>query len=467
MITTIQPNGIPNYIPIQKLYERQHWGQYQKLRVRVYDETTKQFTTAPIREVFYTGVKPIYEVLLEDGKSIKTTKEHKFLTRQGFLSLEEALGLEMRGNTVTLTSPQDLAVNGMPCHQNREWLATAKARSIQNQTGLQGIADEAGVTIHTIRKWLKKLNLCFTKQEISLLFEPWNKGKTGYKIKPRTLEQKEYMKSITPRGEDHHAWKGGGSAERKAIANYFNSYRQVIFKAFDYKCQMCGKPLSEFDRKVDLHHIKLVSEYPEHAYDLENIIPVHRKCHMEYHGKTYDYKASREKHRGNTLVPRFKSVVSVKYLGEMPTYDLEVDHHSHNYVANKIIVHNSQRYAKATTFETYEARRQDVKNRQNSLDDFDENTKQWFNQAQADVWEKSYQLYEEALTKGIAKECARSILPLNTVTRLYMKGSVRSWIHYFSVRCDQATQKEHREIALAARKIFVEHFPTVAAALEW
>jgi thymidylate synthase (FAD) len=127
----------------------------------------------------------------------------------------------------------------------------------------------------------------------------------------------------------------------------------------------------------------------------------------------------------------------------------------------------SLRYSCATKYEEYEARRQDVKNRQNSLDDFDENTKQWFNQAQAEVWEKSYQLYEEALAKGIAKECARSILPLNTVTRLYMKGSVRSWIHYFSVRCDQATQKEHREIALAARKIFIEHFPTVAAALEW
>jgi thymidylate synthase (FAD) len=108
-----------------------------------------------------------------------------------------------------------------------------------------------------------------------------------------------------------------------------------------------------------------------------------------------------------------------------------------------------------------------VKNRQNSLDDFEDDTKQWFDQAQAQVWDHSYKLYEQALEKGIAKECARSILPLNTVTRLYMKGSVRSWIHYFAVRCDPATQKEHRDIALAAREIFMEHFPTVAAALEW
>ncbi len=127
----------------------------------------------------------------------------------------------------------------------------------------------------------------------------------------------------------------------------------------------------------------------------------------------------------------------------------------------------SQRYAKASTFETYEARRQDLKNRQNSLDDFDEATKQWFRDVQREVWEHSYKRYEEAIEKGIAKESARALLPLNTVTRLYMKGSVRSWIHYFQVRCDAATQKEHRDIALAARDIFIQHFPTVAEALSW
>lgn len=127
----------------------------------------------------------------------------------------------------------------------------------------------------------------------------------------------------------------------------------------------------------------------------------------------------------------------------------------------------SQRYAKASAFETYEARRQDHKNRQNSFDDFDEETKQWFKDAQREVWEHSYKRYEEAIEKGIAKESARTLLPLNTVTRMYMKGSVRSWIHYFQVRCDPATQKEHRDIALAARDIFIAQFPTVAEALSW
>jgi thymidylate synthase (FAD) len=127
----------------------------------------------------------------------------------------------------------------------------------------------------------------------------------------------------------------------------------------------------------------------------------------------------------------------------------------------------SQRYAKAQTTEKYEPRRQDTKNRQNSLDDLDEATVTWFDQAQDKIARLSFESYEEALEKGIAKECARVLLPLATQTRLYMKGSVRSWIHYLEVRTDPATQKEHRDIAEAVQAIFVEQFPVTSKALGW
>ncbi|MFH0927229.1 MAG: FAD-dependent thymidylate synthase [Candidatus Micrarchaeota archaeon] len=143
-------------------------------------------------------------------------------------------------------------------------------------------------------------------------------------------------------------------------------------------------------------------------------------------------------------------------------------------IAQQILRHRSfsfqefsQRYAVATEFITYEARRQDLKNRQNSIDDLPADVQEWFLQAQKKVQEESHGLYEQALQKGIAKECARFLLPLNTQTTLYMKGSARSWIHYIKVRADESTQKEHREIALAAREIFCENFPSIAAALEW
>lgn len=127
----------------------------------------------------------------------------------------------------------------------------------------------------------------------------------------------------------------------------------------------------------------------------------------------------------------------------------------------------SQRYAKAQTTEKYQPRRQDTKNRQNSTDDLDEATVTWFDEAQDKVAQLAFNSYEAALEKGIAKESARVLLPLGTQTKLYMKGSVRSWIHYLEVRTDPSTQKEHRDIAEAVQKMFVEQFPTTSAALEW
>lgn len=128
----------------------------------------------------------------------------------------------------------------------------------------------------------------------------------------------------------------------------------------------------------------------------------------------------------------------------------------------------SQRYAKVDGgFELYEARRQDLKNRQNSIDDMSDKDKLWFKDAQTIIHKKAVQLYQVALDKGIAKEQARFLLPLNTTTKLYMKGSVRSWIHYINLRSGNGTQKEHRDIALAAKEIFKVQFPTLAKSLDW
>lgn len=127
----------------------------------------------------------------------------------------------------------------------------------------------------------------------------------------------------------------------------------------------------------------------------------------------------------------------------------------------------SQRYAQAQSIERYTPRRQDSKNRQNSLDDLPPETVAWFDRAQEQMAKESMALYEEALEKGIAKECARALLPLATQTKLYMKGSIRSWIHYLEVRTDPSTQKEHRDIADGIMAIFVKQFPATASALGW
>ncbi len=112
-------------------------------------------------------------------------------------------------------------------------------------------------------------------------------------------------------------------------------------------------------------------------------------------------------------------------------------------------------------------RRQDDKNRQNSIDDLDSSKVQELNKEMRALFDQSIDLYKKMLHAGVAKECARFVLPLATPTRIYMTGSCRSWIHYIDLRSGHGTQKEHKEIAEACREVFVEQFPIVSQALEW
>jgi thymidylate synthase (FAD) len=127
----------------------------------------------------------------------------------------------------------------------------------------------------------------------------------------------------------------------------------------------------------------------------------------------------------------------------------------------------SQRYSEAPEINAYPARRQDTKNRQNSIDDLPEETKQAFLGAQKEVAELSMKRYKEALAMGVAKEQARFLLPLSTKTTIYMTGNIRSWIHYIELRSANGTQLEHAEIANKCKEIFKEQFPDVAEALGW
>lgn len=127
----------------------------------------------------------------------------------------------------------------------------------------------------------------------------------------------------------------------------------------------------------------------------------------------------------------------------------------------------SQRYAEPMDYVPVKARRQAEKNRQSSVDDLEDTVKHRWDNTQKMMWALAESTYHEAIAQGIAKECARAILPMNTATRLYMTGSVRSWIHYIQLRTQEDTQWEHREIAMACKKIFIEQLPTVSEALGW
>tara|TARA_B100001778_G_scaffold253483_1_gene213550 strand:- start:211 stop:846 length:636 start_codon:yes stop_codon:yes gene_type:complete len=131
----------------------------------------------------------------------------------------------------------------------------------------------------------------------------------------------------------------------------------------------------------------------------------------------------------------------------------------------------SQRYADssllADKIPLFELRRQDDKNRQNSIDDIDPFLIQKYEVKVEKHFQKAMKIYQEMLKDGIAKECARFVLPLATPTRLYMTGSIRSWIHYIDLRSAHGTQKEHTQVVNEIRSIFIDKFPIVSQALQW
>ena len=155
---------------------------------------------------------------------------------------------------------------------------------------------------------------------------------------------------------------------------------------------------------------------------------------------------------------------------EMASMCLEIE--TTRAIAPQILRHRSfsfqefsQRYSVATEFELPHLRRQDVVNRQNSIDDIPQSVNENFGSDIAHHMCEGVKLYQRMLDAGVAKECARAVLPLNTTTRLYMSGTVRSWLHYIDLRSWHGTQWEHTQIALNALDIIKQQLPTIAEAM--
>lgn len=188
----------------------------------------------------------------------------------------------------------------------------------------------------------------------------------------------------------------------------------------------------------------------------------------------YCARVSNPQNQSNTLTaPKLlKYLITHKHWSPFEMVSITMDINTTRDIAHQIVRHRSfsfqefsQRYADPTKdmgFVTREARLQDAKNRQNSIETDDKDLADTWYYAQKYVSDLTKEYYESAIKNGIAKEQARAILPEGlTKTRLYMAGTLRSWIHYIDVRAEEGTQKEHREIAIAARKEILMHFPSL------
>jgi thymidylate synthase (FAD) len=203
--------------------------------------------------------------------------------------------------------------------------------------------------------------------------------------------------------------------------------------------------------------VKLISITP----DSENLI-------------AYCARVSSNQQDNPSISKLLRYCIKHKHWSVFETAYLTVEINTSRAISAQILRHRSftfqefsQRYAAVPDFITYDARRQDKKNRQASIDDMSIEDRHWFSVAQDRVQTLTASLYLDALDKGIAKEQARFLLPMSSKTKIYMTGNIRSWIHYLELRTGIETQKEHRDIARKIKKIFKEELPIISGALEW
>ena len=452
---TQQGSNKSKEVTISDLYKRfnsSYWSRKGIPCARVYDESIKLFINKEICNVFQTGEKDLYSLVLDTGKKIKATQDHKFLTKLGFQKLSD------------IRVGDFVAVNGVSVYQDIEWLQQAKNESL-SRNGLKYIAEKAGVSTHTIRKWLRIHQLTYTKKEVALYTEAWNKGLEPW-LQPNygkhhNASVRDKMRKSANSGDKSKFYTGSDISWRNRV-----TAECVKHKAFLAERQ--GISLEKLNL-YEVDHILPIYSHPEKAFDINNLQLLTKDAHKQ--------KSINETKEARKTI-RYALVKSIDFTGREMTYDLEVNHESHNYVANGIVTHNSQRYAEVVDIEPIELRKQGATNRQvgDEVFDpilFDEETDMSIRvrkYSQASLAIENYvsqgvELYKELLKKGVAKECARMILPMATSTTLYLNGSVRSWIHYMEQRCSSHAQAEHREVAKLIETIFKDQFPMTSKAL--
>ncbi len=410
------------HISIKGLFDRQENNKTLPL-VRNYNFETQEYEFCKIKEVFFNGFAKVFLLTTEDGLQIKATENHKFYTKEGFKCLKD------------LSVGEYIGRNGDVVHTNKEWLQQAKQESLFLGGGLRYIARKAGVSKHTIRVWLKKFGLQYSSKETHMTYEVWNKNKKGKEShnfgKSQSLEHRLNSSKAKKRQYKNHKHK---TKFRQRIANYWSVNLNKELTGIDFTvCNYCGKSC-----KGQVDHIKPVSLYPELAYDKDNIQSLCKECHHK--------KTQKERQFIRTTV-RFTPIKSIKEIGVTEIYDLAVDSKHANYVANKFLVHNSKRYV-------------DV-NKGNFTFVMPEGLTKEQKQLLQEHFDASVALYEHLVANGVKKEDARSILPMNTSTKMNITGNLQAWNDFFKLRLHPHAQTEIRKVANKIYDLLSKAYPQV------
>lgn len=462
----------------------------EKMSLRSCNEETGEIYATHVTDIWETGVKPVFRVTLEGGNTVKMTEDHRCLTDAGWMTLAEAVSPKLNPETgVTSWRPGPLfAANGQPVHRSAEWLKTKRAQGLS----VSQIADEAGMSYHTIRKELKAKGLQFTPKERAALSSATQRG-----TKRQGLRWNSNSGKNAKRGPENHFWRGGVSTDRESVGAWTTSNAKKVHEANNFQCVNCGS-----GGKLHAHHVVPVFKSRELAQELSNLTTMCVGCHTRLHAlgleqeletrlksntpkpfNLFDLGLVSERQlpksqRSQKLARTFKKVVAVEYAGEEMTYDLSVRGPFHNFVADGFVVHNSVNAESARysiLSEDYwlpelsgkgSLRAPSGTNKQAGEVPLEAELNDELRAKMDEANKAAFKTYNELLAANVCREQARMVLPNATFTRLIFKQDLNNLIKMLKLRDDDHAQYETQAYAKAIKDLVRPHFPNLFASAE-
>jgi thymidylate synthase (FAD) len=445
----------------------------QRMKLRSCDEQTGEIIHTNVVNVWESGVKPVFRVTLANGKSLKMSKDHRCLTRDGWKTLEQATGMSVNaaGGVSWRDDAPDFAVNGVHAYQDAAWLKARRAEGLD----ISKIAEDAGTSYHTIRKYLKKFGLTYSPTEKSRLSGAAQRGTRRTFATPRVFSDDWRQKVRAARsGVASNFWKGGVTSERANIGRWTSEQAARVHARFDFRCAVCQQK-----ENLHAHHLDPVWHNPGRARDFANLISLCSACHDRLHADNLELEllaavegglslrefwqgrerrprsAEKRRPRSTKLVRSYSKVAKIEHVGEEMTYDIEVAGPYHNFVADGFIVHNSVneysgRYSlMPMLFYTPSAEQLQTQSKMNNQgrsgvpvapEKYAETVARW-----NEIRRLSRGAYEQMTSEDMARELARIDLPLSTYTQWYWKIDLHNFLHFLKLRVDSHAQWEIQE----------------------
>jgi thymidylate synthase (FAD) len=389
------------------------------------------------------------------------------------MTLDEAASprLSAGGGVTWDGSAPAFAVNGVPLYQSPEWLAQQR----NGGADVARIAELAGTSYHTIRKYLRRFGLQFSTAERSRLSGASQRGTKRTTSKRRVFTE-DLLRIIREArsGVRSNFWKGGVTPERANIGRWTVEHAARVHAKYDFRCVACGG-----SQRLQAHHADPVWHNPARARDVDNLVTLCSPCHSRIHrhnleldfvvavarGATRDFwngrvpsprPSGKRRPRAAKLARTFVRIAQIEFAGEEMTYDVAVSGPYHNFVANGFIVHNSVneysgRYSLLPLlFYRPEDRQFQAQSQSNRQGRGGETLTGLYGDA-IERWERTRRdvaaHYQWLVAHDVARELARIDLPLSTYTQWYWKIDLHNLFHFLSVRADPHAQYEIRAYA--------------------